>query len=235
MHVMRMMCAAIAAAVMMAVCAAPASAQQVSELRANVVDESGGVIAGAMVEARDASGTVRGRAATDENGAAMIPDLPVGRYTIEVVKELFEVSSTSVNLQSGGAPLRIPLSVGVVRESVSVGAPKVDEKPTGQIVTSIDRSVIKDTTGFSIAEIITFSPGVTVQQANGPRDVLISVRGSNSRSTFGLRNTAGSGLSDDGRDPADRARPGAARLRPHSSRQPLPRPVAPAGLTPPHT
>lgn len=47
----------------------------------------------------------------------------------------------------------------------------MDEKPTGQMVTSINRSVIKDT-GFSIAEIITFSPGVTVQQADGPRDVL---------------------------------------------------------------
>lgn len=48
-------------------------------------------------------------------------DLPVGRYTIEVVKELFEASGAAVELQAGGAPLRIPLSVGVVRESV-VGA-----------------------------------------------------------------------------------------------------------------
>lgn len=185
---MRRICAALVVAVSMGLCAPAGFAQQTADLRATVVDESGGAVAGAAVSARDASGTVRGRAATDENGSVTFPGIPVGRYTIEVDKELFEESSTPVDLQAGTPPLRIALSVGVVRESVSVGAPKVDEKPTGQILTSIDRSVMKDTTGFSIAEIITFSPGVTVQQANGPRDVLISVRGSNSRSTFGLRN-----------------------------------------------
>ena len=74
---------------------------------------------------------------------------------------------------------------------MSVGAPKVDERPTGQILTAIDRGVIRTAPASLSSEVVTFSPGVTVQQANGPRDVLISVRGSNSRSTFGLRNIPG--------------------------------------------
>lgn len=157
-------------------------------LRGTVVDESGGAVAGAMVSVADGAGVVTGRVASDENGSFTIPGVPAGKATVTVEKELFETKAVPTDIAATSDALRIVLLVGTVRESVSVGAPKVDERPTGQIVTGIDRSVIKDVAGFSVAEIMTFSPGVTVQQANGPRDVLISVRGSNSRSTFGLRN-----------------------------------------------
>ncbi|MEQ1910808.1 MAG: TonB-dependent receptor, partial [Vicinamibacterales bacterium] len=179
---------ALIAAVLMGTGMSAAAQQATAVLRGSVVDESGGAIAGAALAVKDAAGMVRARAVSDENGSFTVPNLAPGGYVVEAQKDLFESSNVPVDLGPSTDPIRIALSVGVMRESVSVGAPKVDERPTGQILTSIDRSVIKDTAGFSIAEIITFSPGVTIQQANGPRDVLISIRGSNSRSTFGLRN-----------------------------------------------
>ncbi|MFN7984502.1 MAG: TonB-dependent receptor plug domain-containing protein [Vicinamibacterales bacterium] len=128
-----------------------------------------------------------GQAASADDGAFEVLK-SAGRTLHGRRSPRFEPASTVVELTAASVPVRVAMAVGVVRESVSVGAPKVDERPTGQILTAIDRSVIKDGTGFSVSEVVTFSPGVTVQQANGPRDVLISVRGSNSRSTFGLRN-----------------------------------------------
>ena len=154
-----------------------------------VLDQSGGALAGARVTVRK-SGTVLSRTTTGADGSFQLSGLGPGRYALAVSKDLFETASVSIDVVSGVPTqrVRVTLVVSGVRETVTVGAPKVDERPTGQILTSIDRSTIKDVTGFSIAEVIPFSPGVTVQQANGPRDVLISVRGSNTRTTFGLRN-----------------------------------------------
>ena len=41
---------------------------------------------------------------------------------------------------------------------------------------------------FSISDVLAAVPGVTLAQGNGPRDVSISVRGSNARQTYGVRN-----------------------------------------------
>jgi iron complex outermembrane recepter protein len=53
---------------------------------------------------------------------------------------------------------------------------------------TITRDIFRNTRGFSIGDIAAFSPGVTFVQANGPRDVSISIRGSNARTPFGIRN-----------------------------------------------
>ena len=59
---------------------------------------------------------------------------------------------------------------------------------TGQTVTTIDRSAFIDTPARTIADVVRLSPGVVVIQGNGPRDVGVSVRGSNARNGFGARN-----------------------------------------------
>lgn len=61
----------------------------------------------------------------------------------------------------------------------------------GQTVTTIDREEVKDTVGFSVREVLEGSPGVTARQGNGPRDVGISIRGSNARQGFAFRNLKG--------------------------------------------
>jgi iron complex outermembrane receptor protein len=72
---------------------------------------------------------------------------------------------------------------------VSAPAPvSVYEQPASQTLTTIDRDQFKDQPAFSAGEILQQSPGVTFRQGNGPRDVGISIRGSNARNGFGIKN-----------------------------------------------
>jgi len=61
-------------------------------------------------------------------------------------------------------------------------------KITGQTVTTIDDRTFRNTPAATIADIVKLSPGVVVIQGNGPRDVGVSIRGSNARNSFGARN-----------------------------------------------
>jgi iron complex outermembrane recepter protein len=82
-----------------------------------------------------------------------------------------------------------PAGQNAIPEVVITSTPtKVYEAPTSQTMTTIGRDEFKDTPGFSIGETLVYSPGVTIKQGNGPRDVGISIRGSNDRNGFGVRN-----------------------------------------------
>ena len=59
---------------------------------------------------------------------------------------------------------------------------------TGQTVTTVSDEIFRNTPARTIADIVKLSPGVVVIQGNGPRDVGVSVRGSNARNSFGARN-----------------------------------------------
>ena len=62
------------------------------------------------------------------------------------------------------------------------------EQPVGQIVTAVGREAIANRPATSIGSVLLDSPGVTVRQGNGGRDVVISIRGNNARSTGVTRN-----------------------------------------------
>jgi len=59
---------------------------------------------------------------------------------------------------------------------------------SGQKVTTVDAAAFRNTPATTIADIVRLSPGIAVTQGNGPRDVSVSVRGSNARNSFGARN-----------------------------------------------
>ena len=65
----------------------------------------------------------------------------------------------------------------------------------GQTETTIDRSQFDNRPAFSVADVLRESPGISVKQGNGPRDIGISIRGSNARNGFGIRNLV---IFDDG-------------------------------------
>lgn len=67
--------------------------------------------------------------------------------------------------------------------------------PAGQTQTSIDRSQFDNRPAFSVGDVLRDSPGVSVKQGNGPRDLGISIRGSNARNGFAIRNLV---IFDDG-------------------------------------
>jgi iron complex outermembrane recepter protein len=62
-------------------------------------------------------------------------------------------------------------------------------QPKAQIFTTLDIvDQFRNTPSSSIGSLLQASPGVSVKQGNGPRDVGISIRGSNARNGFGVRN-----------------------------------------------
>ncbi|WP_407170187.1 TonB-dependent receptor family protein [Bradyrhizobium sp. ORS 111] len=83
--------------------------------------------------------------------------------------------------RQGGTPL-------AARESLN-------RAPAGQTQTTIDRSQFDDRPSFSVADVLRDSPGISIKQGNGPRDFGISIRGSNARNGFGIRNLV---IFDDG-------------------------------------
>jgi iron complex outermembrane receptor protein len=62
------------------------------------------------------------------------------------------------------------------------------QAPAGQTETTIDRGRFDNRPAFSVGDILRDSPGISVKQGNGPRDFGISIRGSNARNGFGIRN-----------------------------------------------
>jgi iron complex outermembrane recepter protein len=77
----------------------------------------------------------------------------------------------------------------------SVARALLYQAPNGQTHTTIDRSQFDNRPAFSVADILRESPGISVKQGNGPRDIGISIRGSNARNGFGIRNLV---IFDDG-------------------------------------
>jgi iron complex outermembrane recepter protein len=69
------------------------------------------------------------------------------------------------------------------------------QAPNGQTETTIERSQFDNRPSFSVADVLRESPGISVKQGNGPRDIGISIRGSNARNGFGIRNLV---IFDDG-------------------------------------
>jgi iron complex outermembrane receptor protein len=64
----------------------------------------------------------------------------------------------------------------------------LNQAPAGQSGTTIARSQFDNRPSFSVGDILRDSPGISIKQGNGPRDIGISIRGSNARNGFGIRN-----------------------------------------------
>src|SRR5438445_5434262 len=77
----------------------------------------------------------------------------------------------------------------------SVARALLYQAPTGQTGTTSDRSQFDNRPAVTVADVLRESPGISVKQGNGPRDIGISIRGSNARNSFGIRNLV---IFDDG-------------------------------------
>lgn len=87
---------------------------------------------------------------------------------------------------AGRTAVVVPFGVAAPQGS----APSVIEHPVGQVVTGIGReNTIANRPATSIGSVLANSPGVTVRQGNGGRDVIISIRGNNARSSGVIKNT----------------------------------------------
>ena len=98
---------------------------------------------------------------------------------------------TQARPPSNPLPL-VSLTAGI---TPSVARALLYQAPNGQTETTIDRSQFDNRPAFSVADVLRESPGISVKQGNGPRDIGISIRGSNARNGFGIRNLV---IFDDG-------------------------------------
>jgi len=87
------------------------------------------------------------------------------------------------------------LAIAASNATPSAARAGLNQAPTGQTATTIDRSQFETKPAFSVADILGDSPGISMKQGNGPRDIGISIRGSNARNNFGIRNIV---IFDDG-------------------------------------
>jgi len=64
----------------------------------------------------------------------------------------------------------------------------VYREPTGQTFTSIEAKDFKTAPLTTVSDLLQYSPGTSFKQGNGPRDIVVSIRGSSARNGFGVRN-----------------------------------------------
>jgi iron complex outermembrane recepter protein len=111
------------------------------------------------------------------------------RQRDQIDAELRTLDATS---SSGGDAIKAagdPRQVGAPAEViVTAHALSLTTEVAGQTVTTVDDRRFRNTPATTIADIVKLSPGVAVIQGNGPRDVGVSIRGSNARNSFGARN-----------------------------------------------
>ncbi|WGD56326.1 TonB-dependent receptor [Bradyrhizobium sp. CB1650] len=82
--------------------------------------------------------------------------------------------------------VRVPTQTKTV--TASAARDGLNQAPPGQTATTIERWQFENRPAFSVSDVLRESPGISVKQGNGPRDFGISIRGSNARNGFGIRN-----------------------------------------------
>jgi len=160
-------------------------------LTGQIVDPAGAAVVGAHLEARQQIGSIDVRLTSDPQGRFNLANLPPGRYEIRVQHPGFRDLRQVADLEPGAAlSLTLPLAVASLAQSVTVTGQSslITESPSGQTRNTVSREDFKNTPATTIADVLALVPGVTFVQGNGPRDVALSVRGSNDRQTYGVRN-----------------------------------------------
>jgi iron complex outermembrane receptor protein len=156
-----------------------------------IVDSSGAPVNGAKVLVHQSNRKTEYSTTTSNSGEYSAAGLSAGNYQVIVDKPGFTEVKKEVTLSPGQTvDLPISLEVASVLQTVVVNgqAPSVMSSPAGQTQSTVTSDSFKDTPAENVADILSLAPGVTTLAGNGPRDVSISIRGSNERQTYGVRN-----------------------------------------------
>jgi carboxypeptidase family protein len=151
------------------------SAQSVASgtIEGTVVDPTGGVVVGAMVEIRNPITGFQQTAVTDSSGTFRFTNIPFNPYHVQVTQQGFAPAAQDVNVRTTvPIPVKIALAVAGVTESVNVeaGAGDIVENVTyahaDVDISTLDKlPTLSPASGLSDA-IILASPGV-VADSNG--------------------------------------------------------------------
>ena len=147
-------------------------------LGGRVTDSSGGVVPKATVTATNNATKLSRSAETSDSGDFTIPALPAGEYTVTVEAKGFRAESRSIVLQvSQSANLDFPLSVGEMKQQVTVEATSELTEPTRTSVsTVIEARQIENlpVNGRQFIDFALLSPAVQIgDSTSGSTDVIV--------------------------------------------------------------
>jgi hypothetical protein len=178
------------AALTLLLTATAAWAQATAQLNGRVTDESGAVLPGVTVTATQTDTGFTRTVVTDDTGAWVMPNMPIGPYRLEVSLQGFRTYvQTGILLQVNASPvINASLGVGTLEESVTVeaAAPLVDVRSAGiSEVVEEERIVELPLQGRQVTDLIVLAGGAVntgrVSALSTSGAVAISVAG-------GLRN-----------------------------------------------
>jgi vitamin B12 transporter len=135
-----------------------------------VLDEVGGVIAGARVTASDAAGTIVQSTTSDAAGAFALRDLDAGSYTVLVEMTLFAPAVLRVTVpDSIHSGLRVVLKAGGFSDTVIVTARRVQTRlaETPQKIEIVDAADIERSVAADLTDVLKKNSGVDVVQYSG--------------------------------------------------------------------
>lgn len=147
------------------ICATRASAQVSANITGSVTDQSGALVAGAMVRATNTETGAMRTGATDGAGRYQLLSLPVGQYEVRASKEGFEEEiRRGVSLVVGqDAAVDFSLRVGQISQRITVsGEPALVSVTTRDISGLVGERQVKNLplNGRSYDELVTLDPGV---------------------------------------------------------------------------
>ncbi|HEV2961307.1 MAG TPA: carboxypeptidase regulatory-like domain-containing protein [Candidatus Angelobacter sp.] len=148
-------------------------------IRGIVQDQSGAIIVGADVTAKNLDTQTEVKQQTDSDGQFVFLSLRPGRYSVNVTKGGFStVVQKDLDLTVGQAiSLRLSLKISAVNEIVEVSDSPVIEPTESESSTTINETALSATPalGRKFEDMLTLTPGVTVVQ--GPDGDEISFAG----------------------------------------------------------
>ena len=151
----------------------------------SVQDASGKVLIGAKVEIEPSDR----QAATDDQGAFHIPNVPSGQYTVTASYVGFKEYTSTISVSAGQtATVTATLSIGSAADSVLVTAPRLEgdaeavnvERMSAQIVQVEPAGVITSLPNTNIADAIGRLPSVSLERDEG-EGKYVQIRGTEPR------------------------------------------------------
>jgi Carboxypeptidase regulatory-like domain/TonB-dependent Receptor Plug Domain len=152
-----------------------------------VLDEASAVVAGAVVEVKNADTNLTKTLTTDSDGRFVFLQLPSGRYTLTVSKQGYAtVAQENLSLTVGQAiNLNLSLKVSSVQERVTITAAPTIDTVRVESSSTINEIAISRTPvlGRKFEDLLTLTPGVSITQGpdgdeinfNGQRGIFNNV------------------------------------------------------------
>jgi Carboxypeptidase regulatory-like domain/TonB-dependent Receptor Plug Domain len=157
----------VLAVLFLGVFSAMALAQSTGRIAGTVVDASGAVVPGATVACTNTQTGLSRTSKTNQDGIFVLPDLPIGNYTLEAQAQGFEAQRREgVSLLTGQSlELKFSLPVGSASQTVQVteGAPLV-QTDASSIQTSVNQKQMQDLplNGRNALQLTTLTPGTVL-------------------------------------------------------------------------